>query len=108
MESFDLELRIETFGSILTWRVLLEDATNDNKKVLDWQQSAEGYRYKKLPGYRIEDDSLEVFISCNGVAGGKITCAVLINGKIRDPKIVAKVEDREYAKGSYEIKQIRV
>jgi len=104
MKIFDLELRVKTFGSIITWKVFLEDSTNDNNRVLDWLQGDE-YRFKLLPGYKIEDNTLEVFASCHGIAGGQIICEVLIDGKSRDNKVVARIEDREYAKQSYQINQ---
>lgn len=67
MKTFDLELRITLFGSIITWKVLLEDSTNDNQIVLGWIPSPEGFLFKKLPGFQIKDDSLEVFASCHGI-----------------------------------------
>jgi len=102
MKTFDLELRVKTFGSIITWKVFLEDSTNDNNRVLDWLQ-AEEYRFKLLPGYQIQDNSLEVFASCHGITGGQVICEVLINGNSRENKVIARAEDKEYAKQSYQI-----
>lgn len=39
MKTFDLELRVETFGSVITWEILLEDATNHNQRLRDWMQA---------------------------------------------------------------------
>ena len=102
MKTFDLELRVETFGSVITWEVLLDDATDRNKSILDWIQ-ADGYRYKKLPGYVEEDDTLTVFAGCQGIEGGTLTCEVLINEVSQPEKLVSKVEETEYAKVEYMI-----
>ncbi len=100
MKTFDLELRVKTFGSILTWEIFLEDSTDQSKKVLDWLQETD-YRYKKLPGYNIEDESLDVYASCRGISGGSITCEVLIKNISQDKKVISKVKDKEYAHSSY-------
>lgn len=102
MKTFDLELRVKTFGSVPVWEILLEDVTNRNKRVLDWIQ-ADGYRYKKLPGYAIPDNVLTVFAGCQGIAGGILTCEVLVNGITQPVKLVSKVEETEYAKVNYPI-----
>lgn len=39
MKTFDLELRVETFGSVITWEILLEDSTNHNQRLRDWMQA---------------------------------------------------------------------
>lgn len=101
METFDLELRVTTFGSILTWQVKLEDAT-DPKNVTDWSQGKD-YVFKKLPGFKISDSILDVFVGCSGIKGGEVTCEVLINGGKRDNKVVSKVTDKNYANESYQI-----
>src|SRR5438094_9996783 len=105
MKTFDLELRVKTFGSIITWKVLLEDSTNDNNRVLDWLQGDE-YRFKMLPGYKIQDNPLEDIASCHGIAGKQITCEVVIDEKSRDNKVVVRSEDREYVTQSYEINEL--
>ena len=102
MKTFDLELRITTYGSILAWEVLLEDATDKNQRVLDWLQG-DGYRYKLLPGYQIKDDALQVFVGCQGIAGGTVTCEVIINNESRPNKVISSVEERNYAVESYPI-----
>jgi hypothetical protein len=102
MKTFDLELRVITFGSIITWKVFLEDSTNDNNIVRDWLQG-EDFRFKKFPNYQIDDDSLEVFSGCHGILGGNISCEVVINGIAQAKKVVAKVDDRIYSKGSFKI-----
>ena len=102
MKTFDLELRITTFGSVITWEVLLEDATDHNKRILDWTQGKD-YRYKKLPQFAVEDDVLSVFAGCQGITGGTLTCEVLINGVSLEKKLISKVEDTEYAKVDYQI-----
>lgn len=104
MKKFDLELRLTTFGSIITWKVILEDATNDNNRITDWRSSDDfSYLFKKLPGYEIGDDSLEVFLGCNGISGGTVTCEVLINGKPQKKKVISNVTDTNFAKGSFKI-----
>ncbi|MGI4751724.1 MAG: hypothetical protein ACRYFB_13925 [Janthinobacterium lividum] len=102
METFDLELRVETFGSVITWEILLEDSTNHNQRLRDWIQ-AENYRYKKLPGYVVADDELSVFAGCQGISGGTVNCQVLINGNLQPETLVSKVEETEYAKATYQI-----
>ena len=102
MKTFDLELRAETFGSVITWEILLEDATNHNQRVRDWMQ-ADKYRYKKLPGYAIADDVLSVFAGCQGISGGTVTSQVLINGEMQAEKLISKVEETDYAKVNYQI-----
>ena len=102
MKTFDLELRITTFGSILAWEVLLEDATDKNQRVLDWLQG-DGCRYKLLPGYQIKDDILNVFVGCQGIKGGTVTCEVVINNERRPNKVISRVEERNYAQGDYPI-----
>lgn len=104
MKTFDLELRVTTFGSIIIWKVLLEDATNDNNRILDWRVSDDStFFYKKLPGYQILDNSLEVFVACNGISGGTVTCEVLINNKSQNKKVVSNVSDTNYARVSFTV-----
>lgn len=102
MKTFDLEIRVKTFGSVITSKVYLEDLTNESYKLTDWQQ-ADGYRYKKLPNYKIIDETLEVFAACNGIAGGTLTCEVLINEVLQDEKIIAKTEQKKFSIKSYKI-----
>ncbi len=102
MKKFDLELRVKTFGSVITWEILLEDSTNHNQRVRDWLQ-ADDYRYKKLPDYAIADDALSVYGGCQGIAGGTVICEVLINGESQPQKLISKVEETEYAKIDYPI-----
>lgn len=102
MAAFDLELRVKTFGSVITWEILLEDVTNRNRRVRDWSQG-DGYRYKKLPDYAIADNELSVFAGCQGITGGTINCEVLINNVSMPEKLISKVEETEYAKVNYPI-----
>jgi hypothetical protein len=102
MKTFDLELRITLFGSIITWKVLLEDSTNDNQIVLGWIPSPEGFLFKKLPGFQVKNNSLEVFASCHGIKGGTLTCEVIINDVSKPNKVLARVEDKVFAKESYQ------
>ncbi|RYY30223.1 MAG: hypothetical protein EOP41_01115 [Sphingobacteriaceae bacterium] len=102
MKKFDLELRIKTFGSVITWEILLEDVTNRNRRVRDWMQAGD-YRYKKLPDYAIADEALSVFAGCQGITGGTLTCEILINGESQPQKLISKVEETEYAKVDYPI-----
>jgi hypothetical protein len=101
MKTFDLELRVSTFGSILTWKIMLEDSTDPGKQVLDWTQG-QGYVFKKLPKYIISDDALEVFASCRGIRGGNITCEVYINDK-KQGDVISNVEDTKFAVKSFSI-----
>jgi hypothetical protein len=103
MRTFDLELRVATYGSIITWHVLLEDSTNPSMRVQHWSDSGQGYFFKLLPGYQVKDTSLEVFAGCNGIAGGKVECVAIINGTARPQKVTAKVADRVYATESYPV-----
>lgn len=102
MQTFDLELRVKTFGSVITWEIFLEDVTDRNRHVKDWLQ-ADGYRYKKLAGYTIEDDVLTVFAGCQGITGGTLTCEVLIDDVSQAEKLISEVEETEYAKVNYQI-----
>jgi hypothetical protein len=108
MNVFDLELRVSKFGSILTWKVYLEDSTDPNREVREWDSCQDGSRDKciLLPNYAIEDSTLEVFAMCNGISGGHITCTVTINGEKKEESIVARVVDKAYARGSYPVSTI--
>lgn len=101
MASFNLELRVTEFGAVLAKEVILEDVTDKNKSVHGWS-SGTGYIFKKLPNYQISDTSLDVFVGCQGVAGGTVTCEVLIN-EISLGNIVSQVENRFYAHKSFPI-----
>lgn len=103
MKKFDLEIRVTSFGSIITWKVFLEDSTDDSRMILGWIPSPDGYLFRKFPGYEIEDETLEVFASCHGIKGGTLTCEILINNNSRPNKVVSRVEDKIFAKESYEI-----
>lgn len=102
MQTFNLELRVKTFGSVITWEIFLEDVTDRNRRVRDWLQ-ADGYRYKKLDSYTIDDNILTVFAGCQGIMGGTLTCEVLIDGVAQPEKLISKVEETEYAKVDYQI-----
>ncbi len=102
MKTFDLELRLTTYGSILVKAIFLEDVTNPNQRVLDWIQ-ADDYIYKKLPKYAIAGNVLTVFAGCQGIIGGTLTCEVLIDNISQPEKLISKVEDTEYAKVNYTI-----
>ena len=102
MQTFDLELRVKTFGSVITWEIFLEDVTDRNRRVRDWLQ-ADGFRYKKLNDYSIEDDVLTVFAGSQGIIGGTLNCEVLIDGVSQPEKLISKVEETEYAKVNYQI-----
>ena len=105
MATFNLELRVRTHGSILTWRIYLEDSTNESYRVRDWYQHPDGYRVKKLPNYTIRDSSLEVFAGCQGIDGGNVNCEVIINGVPRTKKVISKPTDRRFATSSYSVTQ---
>jgi hypothetical protein len=100
MKKFDLELRVSHFGSLLTWEILLEDATNKSNRVLQWSEG-DGFFFKKLPGFQIGDNALDVFAGCRGIMGGNITCEVFINGQKMPNEVLAKAEERNYAHESY-------
>jgi len=101
MKSFNLEIRASTFGSIITWKVYLEDSTDDSKLILGWFPSEDGYLFRKFSSYSIDDNTLEVFAGCQGIKGGKLIVEVLINGLSQQEKVTAKVEDKKYAFKSY-------
>lgn len=103
MPIFDLELRLTTFGSVLTSKIYLEDSTNEGNRVLDWDQHPDGSRVKKLPQYQINDNNLDVYAGCQGIEGGYVSCEVWIAGKARDEKVKAKVIDKAYVKKSFTI-----
>lgn len=102
MANFNLELRIKIFGSVLAKEVFLEDVTDRNKSVQDWE-NGDGYLFKKLPGYQISDSSLDVFVGCQGIAGGTVTCEVLINDE-NAGSVLSEVENRFYAHKAFPVK----
>ncbi len=101
MATLNLELKVTEFGSILAREVYLEDVTDRNRRVRNWEQG-DGFQFKKLPNFEVRDSSLEVFVGCQGSAGGTVTCEVFINGN-NVGNIVSKVEDRFYAKSSFNL-----
>jgi len=103
METFDLELRLTRFGSIISETVFLEDATDPSMEVKGWLSGAD-YRFVQLPGYSIADSTLEIFLACRGIAGGSSTCEVLINNHSAG-KLTAKAEDTKYVSKSFKIKK---
>ncbi|PKK35396.1 hypothetical protein BWI96_16925 [Siphonobacter sp. SORGH_AS_0500] len=103
MKEFDLEIRVITFGSILTTKIFLEDSTNESNRVLDWDIHQDGYRFKKLEKYQIKDSNLDIFVACQGIEGGYVSCEVIINGKKMEKKIKAKPTDKIYAHEYYTI-----
>jgi hypothetical protein len=102
MKKVDLELRVSSFGSIITWEILLEDATNKSNQVLHWNEG-DGFFFRKLPGFIINDGALDVFASCRGIRGGNINCEIFINGEKQANEVVARVEDKNFAHESYSI-----
>lgn len=101
MATINLELKVIEFGSILAREVYLEDVTDKNMRVRNWEQG-DGFQFKKLPNFAVRDASLEVFVGCQGSAGGTVTCEVVINGKSVG-SVISKVEDRFYAKSSFHL-----
>jgi hypothetical protein len=102
MKHFDLELRVKEFGSILTWEILLEDATNKGNSVMNWNQG-DGFVFKKISDCSIEDNALDVFAGCRGIRGGTVTCEVFINGAKRSNDVVSHAEDKNFSTQSYDI-----
>lgn len=102
MTKFNLELRLKTFGSVLAKEIFLEDVTDRNKSVQDWENGVE-YIFKKLPDYQITDSSLDVFVGCQGIAGGTVTCEVFINDE-KVGQVVSQVVNKFYAHESFPVK----
>lgn len=101
MIKFNLELRLKTFGAVLAREIFLEDVTDRNKSVQDWEPG-DGYIFKKLPGYQITDSLLDVFVGCQGITGGTVTCEVLINEE-NVGEVVSQVENRFYAHEAFPV-----
>ena len=101
MTTFDLELRVKEFGSVMAREIFLEDVTDSNRRVRNWEQ-ANGFQFKKLQGFSIADSSLEVFVGCQGISGASVSCEVFINNNSMG-EILSKIEDRFYAKKSFNI-----
>jgi len=99
MPTFNLELRVKEFGSILAREIFLEDVTDRNRRVRNWEQG-DGFQFKRLPNFSIADASLEVFVGCQGIAGATVTCEVIINDK-HAGEVVSRVEDRFFAQKSF-------
>ena len=100
-KKFDLELRVTTSGSVLKWEVLLEN-TNASSRVENWANT-EGYFYKKLDKYQIDDSELDVFVGCEGKKGGKTTCLVIIDDVEQTDKVVCQNTATNYAHKSYQV-----
>lgn len=101
MSTFDLELRVTEFGSVLAREIFLEDVTDRNRIVRNWE-SGNGFQFKKLSNFQIFDSSLDVFLGCQGIAGGTVKCEVIINDN-KVGEVVSRVEDRNFSKVSFNI-----
>lgn len=101
MKTFDLELKVTEFGAVLATEIFLEDSTDQSRRVTNFQPGS-GHYYKKLPSYSIQDNSLDVYIACQGTAGGTVTCEVIINNK-KAGEVVSQVENRYYEHKSFTI-----
>lgn len=103
MKTFDLELRVQTSGSVLAWVVYLENV-GSNSKVRNWLSNTQDeYLVKKLPDFSINDNALDVYMACEGKPGAKVSCTVLINGEVQKVKTVSNTNDKDYAHGVYKI-----
>ncbi len=101
MSMFNLELRVTEFGSILARQIFLEDVTNQNREVKNWDQG-EGFQFKKLSNFQVSDFELDVFVGCQGIAGGTLKCEVFIDGNnVGD--IASRVEDHFFAHKSFNV-----
>lgn len=101
MATFNLELRVTEFGAVLAREIYVEDVTDRNRRVRNWEQG-DGFQFKKLQNFEVRDSSLEVFVGCQGTSGGTVTCEVFIDGN-NVGNVVSKVEDRFYANNSFKI-----
>lgn len=101
MKTIELELRITYYGSVLAMEVLLEDQTDKSKTINGWQQGP-NYFFKYIPYYPVLDSVLNVYVGCQGIAGGVVICEVLINRK-NVGKVISRVENRKYAEGAFRI-----
>lgn len=76
MKEFDLELTIKFTGAVLSDEVTLEEVF----KVGRWRFNSSKKRFEKsLPGYQIEDDSLNVAVLIQGKNGAKADMTIKIN-----------------------------
>lgn len=102
-KTFNLKLQVKMSGAVLAWEVFLEKR-NAASKVGAWVYNMEDKCYERnFDGYKIDDDTLEVFIGSEGKEGGKTSCKVIINDKAKTPEVISYNIDTNYAKGSYEI-----
>lgn len=100
----DIELRLQKKGSVLSWEVLLENTNSSSRVDSGWVFNPDkNYYYVVLEKYPINDNALDVFVGCEGKLGGKIICAVLINGEAQNEAVECKTTDPNYGHGVYSI-----
>lgn len=103
MKTFNLELRVQSSGSVLAWDLYLE-STSLSAKVRNWFYDANKECFiKKLDNYFIQDNLLDVFVGSEGKVGGKTTCTVYINEVEQSQKITSNNTDPNYAHQSYSL-----
>ena len=101
-KKINVELRLQKTGSVFSWEVFLEDTNSSSRINSGWDYNIEkGYYYVKLDKYPIEDNTLDVFVGCEGKAGGKIVYTVLIDSIEQTKKVTCKNEDPNYGHESY-------
>ena len=104
MKNIDIQLRIKKVGSVLSWQVFLESVSSNSFVKSGWvYNSKEGYFYIKLNDYPIQDQSLDVFVGCEGKIGGKVICTVFIDNNEQAEKIVSNNTDSNYSNKSFVI-----
>ena len=102
-QKLDIELRVSTTGSVLSWEIFLEN-TSSSSRVDHWiYNSGSKYYFRILGDYSIDDNALDVYVGCEGKIGGFTTCTVVIDNKVQDKKVICNNTDKDYAHQSYNI-----
>ncbi|MBS1771443.1 MAG: hypothetical protein JST82_01195 [Bacteroidetes bacterium] len=102
-KTFNLEMRVTSVGSVLSWEILLEN-TNASSRVSNWAYDMAGkYWVRTFEHYSINDDTLDVYAGAEGKVGGSITCSVLINNQLQNAKVISNNTDPNYAHETYSI-----
>lgn len=105
MKNFDLELRVNPQGQILSFETYLND-TNPTSLVINHNSPYDNEKncYARIfTSYSAPNDRLVVIVTCDGVIGAETACKVLINGVEQAHKVVKKIIEPGYASHTYYI-----
>ena len=98
MKTIDLELRVSTKGTILSYEVYLNDAMPASKVMNHNSPST-----KKFPAYSAQDTGVKVIVKCGGVNDSETTCTVLINGQEQAYKVTKIANQPGYESHTYPV-----